>query len=86
LQLTGGRGRHSIVLDKNDNVVTVLDDDQENYQLADGTGLKGRVPLGHKIALCDIPSGAPVIKYGIQIGTATKNIARGEHVHIHNCI
>lgn len=39
---------------------------------------------GHKIALCDIPSGADVIKYGYPIGKATENIAKGEDVHSHN--
>ena len=42
------------------------------------------VPLGHKVALRDIPSGAPVVKYGVVIGRATRDIARGDHVHVHN--
>ncbi|MGD8239933.1 MAG: UxaA family hydrolase [Armatimonadota bacterium] len=43
-----------------------------------------RIPLGHKIALTDIAKGAPVIKYDEAIGTATRAIKRGEHVHTHN--
>jgi altronate hydrolase len=39
---------------------------------------------GHKIALLDIPDGAPVKKYGQVIGFAKGPIARGEHVHTHN--
>ena len=39
---------------------------------------------GHKTALCDIPAGADVIKYGFPIGCATADIAKGEHVHTHN--
>jgi (2R)-sulfolactate sulfo-lyase subunit alpha len=42
------------------------------------------VPLGHKIALADISKGDGVIKYGVRIGSATKAIKTGEHVHIHN--
>jgi (2R)-sulfolactate sulfo-lyase subunit alpha len=42
------------------------------------------VPLGHKVALRDIPSGEPVVKYGVVIGRATQDIARGDHVHVHN--
>jgi altronate dehydratase small subunit len=42
------------------------------------------VPFGHKFALCDIPAGANVTKYGEKIGLATVAIARGEHVHTHN--
>jgi altronate dehydratase len=46
--------------------------------------LRGDVPFGHKAALVDIRLGRPVIKYGEQIGIATRDIAAGEHVHIHN--
>jgi (2R)-sulfolactate sulfo-lyase subunit alpha len=42
------------------------------------------VPLGHKIALRDIPAGERVIKYGVAIGKATQDIKTGEHVHVHN--
>jgi (2R)-sulfolactate sulfo-lyase subunit alpha len=42
------------------------------------------VPLGHKVALRDIPSGEPVIKYGVAIGLATADIRTGQHVHVHN--
>lgn len=39
---------------------------------------------GHKFALSPITSGSFVIKYGMPIGTATKNIKPGELVHTHN--
>ncbi len=42
------------------------------------------IPLGHKIALVDIKRGERVIKYGVPIGVATRDIKRGEHVHVHN--
>lgn len=42
------------------------------------------IPLGHKIALKDIKKGETVIKYGRPIGSASKDIKLGEHVHIHN--
>jgi altronate dehydratase small subunit len=42
------------------------------------------VPFGHKFALMDIPRGGNVVKYGEVIGRATRDIARGEHVHVHN--
>ena len=40
---------------------------------------------GHKYARTDIPCGTKIIKYGMPIGSATGNIACGEHVHTHNC-
>ena len=42
------------------------------------------IPMGHKVALRDIRSGEPVIKYGFPIGSATQDIQKGGHVHTHN--
>ena len=42
------------------------------------------IPMGHKFALTDIPKGAPVIKYGYPIGTASRAILKGAHVHTEN--
>ena len=45
---------------------------------------KMNVPIGHKIALVDIKKGDTVWKYGQDIGVAKANIAKGDHVHVHN--
>jgi (2R)-sulfolactate sulfo-lyase subunit alpha len=42
------------------------------------------IPIGHKIALVDIPEGATVIKYGHDIGRTVAPIRAGEHAHVHN--
>jgi altronate dehydratase len=42
------------------------------------------LPLGHKIALADIPDHGDVVKYGAKIGRATRSIRAGDYVHIHN--
>lgn len=42
------------------------------------------IPLGHKIALRDIPKGSNVIKYGRSIGEASQDISAGQHVHTQN--
>jgi (2R)-sulfolactate sulfo-lyase subunit alpha len=42
------------------------------------------IPIGHKVALNDIKKGDTVIKYGQDIGKAVADIAKGEHVHVHN--
>lgn len=42
------------------------------------------IPAGHKLALRDIAPGENIIKYGFPIGHATRPIARGEWVHVHN--
>jgi len=40
--------------------------------------------LGHKIAAREIAAGETVVKYGAPIGIATRAIALGAHVHVHN--
>ena len=42
------------------------------------------IPLGHKIALCDLTLENSVVKYGHNIGKVVADIKSGEHVHIHN--
>ena len=42
------------------------------------------LPIGHKIAVRAITAGETVLKYGAPIGSATAEIAVGEHVHVHN--
>lgn len=42
------------------------------------------IPVGHKVALTTIPAGEQVIKYGVSIGIAGCDIAKGELVHTQN--
>jgi altronate dehydratase small subunit len=46
--------------------------------------LKQDIPLGFKIAYCDIATNESIVKYGVSIGSATRDIVRGELVHLHN--
>ncbi|WP_399683880.1 galactarate dehydratase [Xenophilus sp.] len=46
-----------------------------------GLTLVDRVPQAHKVALADIPEGAPVRRYGVAIGYALKDLPRGSWVH-----
>jgi len=41
------------------------------------------IKKGHKIALVDIKKDEPIKKYGIVIGAATKEINKGQWVHLH---
>ena len=54
--------------------------------LDDGTSLRAVEPIGrgNKVALRPIARGEAVIRYGEEIGTATQDIAAGQHVHTHN--
>lgn len=42
------------------------------------------ISIGHKIALRQLKKGEIIVKYGVPIGSATMDIQRGEHIHLHN--
>jgi hypothetical protein len=75
-----------------DNVATLLGDAQAGTLVivrGDGevveTSATQAVSAGHKIALRTLAEGDRVVKYGFPIGEATRSIAVGEWVHLHNC-
>jgi galactarate dehydratase len=49
--------------------------------LPNGLVLKDAVPQGHKVALTDLPAKSAVVRYGIPIGFAMKDIPAGSWVH-----
>lgn len=85
--------KKALAMDPRDNVATalveivpgdeveVLSHTRESVQV-----LRAKVglPLGHKIALVDIPQNGDVVKYGAKIGRASREIRAGDYVHIHN--
>ena len=46
--------------------------------------LREAIGVGHKVAIRRIAAGEKVIKWGCPIGSATRGIAAGEHVHVQN--
>src|SRR5262245_40236215 len=42
------------------------------------------VRMGHKFAVRPVKEAEPILKYGQIIGFAARDIASGEHVHVHN--
>lgn len=77
----------AIQLDPRDNVATALAALPAGAAVAIGAAsvtLACDIPRGHKFALRPIPKGQAAIKYGQPIGRATRDIAPGEHVHVHN--
>ena len=50
-------------------------------ELRTGLMLRDQVPEGHKVALVDIALNEPVLRYGVAIGFALKNIPAGSWVH-----
>jgi (2R)-sulfolactate sulfo-lyase subunit alpha len=86
--------KHSILLHELDDDVGVAVADLKKGASAGAVTLEGKaagtvklrdkVPLGHKVALRDLPKDKAVIKYGREIGKAVQAIAKGAHVHTHN--
>lgn len=42
------------------------------------------IPLGHKVALRDLPAEAEVVEYGVCIGLTRSPVKAGTLVHVHN--
>jgi altronate dehydratase small subunit len=82
---------HGILINAGDNVITLLEDATAGPVTVVGESqiksleLGEAVERGHKAALCTIPAGGELIKYGIAIGVATQTIEAGQWVHLHNC-
>ena len=81
--------RNLLLLDPKDNVAVALSAIQEGQPLEIGEYrimARREIPLGHKVALRDIPEGGEVVKYGEAIGRAKVLIRAGEYIHIHNVL
>ncbi|MDZ4820728.1 MAG: altronate dehydratase family protein [Planctomycetota bacterium] len=77
----------AVLLSDVDNLCVAARDLQEgeSVEIA-GIRITMREPVraGHKVALCDIAVGQPVLKFGQPIGLATQAIRAGEWIHVHN--
>ena len=76
-----------LLLDPADNVLVAI----QTLEAGDTLSLAGqrvnvpaRLTLGHKLAARAIRAGEKILKYRVPIGSATQDIAAGEHVHLHN--
>ena len=70
-----------------DNLMVALVDLQAGESVSLGTEifqLQTAVPAKHKFALEAFSTGTEILLYGVVVGRATKNIAKGEAVHTHN--
>ena len=74
-------------LHNKDNVLIVV----TSIRLGDREVIAGRevlfkqeIAIGHKVAARSLRVGEKVYKCGVPIGSATADIAAGEHVHLHN--
>lgn len=72
-----------------DNVATMLSTGEGRVAIVGvphgHVQVRETVQAGHKVALQAIRAGEPVIKFGVPIGRATREIQAGHWVHLHNC-
>jgi len=74
-----------------DNVATLLVNAEPGPVIVRGSTGERQITASepiensHKIAIAPIAEDADVIKFGVVIGAATRAIAQGEWVHLHNC-
>ena len=61
-------------------VIGVFMDDDSTIEVT----ANGAVPLGHKIAIANVPAGGDVIKYLTKIGITPAGFSVGDYVHTHN--
>jgi (2R)-sulfolactate sulfo-lyase subunit alpha len=79
---------HFCVHDEGDSVGVVVVEGIKSGQALNGWimdqdkmitfNAKSDIPIGHKLAI------RAIIKYGVDIGKAVKEISAGEHLHVHN--
>jgi len=74
----------AVVLERADNVATAVEPITRGTTAFGHIAAREDIPFGFKIALRPIPAGEAVVKYGIPIARATRDIRPGERVHIHN--
>jgi galactarate dehydratase len=72
-----------VKVNSSDNVAIIVNEGglPKGTQFESGLVLNEAVPEAHKVALVDLPQGAPVIRYGAVIGYAESPIAKGNWVH-----
>ena len=85
---------HFVVHDEHDSVGVVVVEGVKAGQQLNGwimdqnkdieVSAKSDIPIGHKLAIRELPKDSTVIKYGVDIGRVVAPIKAGEHAHVHN--
>lgn len=66
-----------------DNVAIAVHDIMAGTEVMEGLITHQNIPQAHKIALEDIPAGLPVIRYGMVLGYALKDVKKGDWINEH---
>lgn len=73
-----------MILDPQDTVAVALTD-MPAGETRQGVTALDAIARGHKVARIAMAKGSPIVKYGQVMGVASTDIAKGAHVHSHNC-
>lgn len=77
----------AVILHEQDNVAVLPQPAQAGDSIGTSGGtvsIRERISAGHKAAIRPIALGESILKYGVVIGQAERDIAPGEWVHTHN--
>lgn len=72
-----------IKVTEQDNVAIAVQDIAKDTCVLDGVVTTCDVPQSHKIALCSIPKGGEVFRYGVVLGYAKEDISVGSWINEH---
>ncbi len=72
-----------VKIKERDNVAVAVRDIPAGTEVEDGLTARQDIPQAHKIALCDIPEGGEIIRYGVALGRAVRDIRKGDWVNEH---
>jgi hypothetical protein len=79
--------KHFVLLNNADNVFVcckqIAADSLITLEGVD-VSMTANITVGHKIARKAVMKGEKIIKYGVSIGSAIRDIGLGEHIHMHN--
>lgn len=70
-----------IKIKQEDNVAITVDRVSAGSEMMEGVVASQDIPQGHKIALCDIPAGGAIVRYGVVLGYAIDPIAKGQWIN-----
>ncbi len=70
-----------IKIKQEDNVAITVDRVSAGSEVMEGVVASQDIPQGHKIALCDIPAGGAIVRYGVVLGYAIDPIAKGQWIN-----
>lgn len=82
----------AMIIDKKDHVATCISaikrgetvELMRNGKKSRKIKAKQNIPYAHKICVKAMKKGDHCLKYGLAIGSASKNVQVGDYIHVHN--